>query len=261
MRRNAEIGQGCRTVFLPTVASLTEWWVQMRGQYPVMAYYRPGMTMLPSCRDDNEECEWVAGPSVEAVVGQMLLHLGLSVQAAWTGGHWDGAEWIDGWWSIPELNDCPLTEAARLYVSDRSMDSVAASNAMLRQLALRDQDVVGVYVGSQMDGFIADEVVARDDQLRDGGTDFYGHRNEGRKPQPKRVRKNSEGEIKERTNLIRESMLALKNLKHADANCVATDEVIFELERLLDKARARMLEPLPSGGRDGFSCGRLWERF
>src|SRR5258705_1662697 len=93
MGRNIELGDGCRTVFLPTVMDLAEWWTQNRARCPVMAYYTQWLDMLPSCRDANEECEFVVGPTVEAVVAVMLCHLRISTEAVWTEGHWDGADW------------------------------------------------------------------------------------------------------------------------------------------------------------------------
>src|SRR5438552_3128353 len=241
MGRNTELGDGCRTMFLPTVGDLAKWWTQNRARYPVMGYYRPWLSILARCRDENAECEWVAGPSVEAVVRQMIQHLGLSVEAVWSDGHWDGPEWLDGWWSIPDLDECPETKDAHVCVEDPSMDAVEASNSMLRQLPDKDQDVLRVFSGPSMDDFIASEVATRDDMLAAGGTDFYGHQNESREPPQSRARKRPGSEIKAKAGFIARGLRTLEEVKRTGDYATA-EEVIAQLERMLDGARGRLLE-------------------
>lgn len=178
MQRNIPLGDGCRTVYLPTLDAWCAWWRRHRDQYPVIAYFCVNTPMLEPCREEgNDECEWIVGPSVELVVSKMLEHCGLSTRATWHEARRDGTDFLPGYWEIDSLTECEETArgVSSLWVSDTTISSREASAQILRAFGgFGDHYFLRVWVRDAVDRLIDEER-----EMRESGSDeYYGHQNE-----------------------------------------------------------------------------------
>ena len=172
MARNTSLGLGCRTVFASTLEDLGSWWQEHRDQLPVMAYFLPGLSLLPDAPDGMAECEWVAGPTVEAVVATMLHHLAISTEAVWRDGRWDGSDWIGGCWEMVDLERYQETVRDACLLDDERLSATAAESALLRLFPACDQELLRLFIGAEFDEFLKEELVMRGEGL----DEFYGCR-------------------------------------------------------------------------------------
>lgn len=178
MARNVELGDCCRTVYLPTLADLEAWLDSKAEQYPAMGYYRIDTDLIEQREDEDWECEWIVGPSIEAVVAKMLEYLGVDTRVEWTLPLYPDSP-QEGAWELMGLHESTneLKEAAVCAAIAGAMWTADEARArMLRSISDGAQDVLRVVSVLEVAEFLADEYLERDQ----GAEVYYGSWNEQR---------------------------------------------------------------------------------